>query len=238
MNRCISIAAWLVMVSVATLFAQEEPPVVVEMPQETNPAVAAILATNPTTPAECLQAAKTLVDLGQPNAAKPLVQKLIDAKLGPEELADLGEEFGVPVFLDLAGQPELLPEAKQLADAVAEVVKSRREDAQRIAERILQLQDPSEEKRLHALADLQDARQAAIGPMIAVLADPARSVEYENVRTVLAGMGLPAREALVATLATADPKLQVQVIETLADLVAYGKKSPKMLKFAGTSPGG
>ena len=26
--------------------------------------------------------------------------------------------------------------------------------------------------------------------------------------------------------------------KTLADLVEYGKKNPKMLKFAGTSPGG
>ena len=72
------------------------------MPED--PAVAAILATKPTTPAECVRAAKTLADLGQPDVAKRFLKKVLDAKLDPQQLADLGEQFGAPTFLDLAGQ--------------------------------------------------------------------------------------------------------------------------------------
>ena len=186
------------------------------VPEDT--AVAAILATKPTTPAECVRAAKTLVDLGHPDVAKPFLKKVLDAKLGPQQLADLGVEFGVPMFLDLAGRAALLPEAKQLADAVAAAVTAKLEDAKRIAGLIGQLQDPSAEKRMQALAGLQEVRRAALGPLLAVLADPKRTAEYANVRTVLAGMGRPARDALVAVLDGADPKLKVQAILTLAEM--------------------
>ena len=131
-----------------------------------DPAVAAILATKPTTPAECVRAAKTLADLGHPDVAKPLLKKVLDAKLDPQQLADLGEQFGCGAFLDMAGQAALLPEAKQLADAVAAAVAARLEDAKRIAGLIGQLQDPQAEKRMQALAGLQAAGRAAIGPLL------------------------------------------------------------------------
>ena len=101
-------------------------PAVEEGPVPEDHAVAAILATKPTTPAECVRAAKTLVDLGHPDVAKPFLKKVLDAKLSPQQLADLGVEFGVPTFVDLAGRAELLPEAKQLADAVAAAVTASR----------------------------------------------------------------------------------------------------------------
>ena len=71
---------------------------------------------------------------------------------------------------------------------------------------------------MQALAGLQEVRRAALGPLLAVLADPKRAAEYANVRTVLAGMGRPARDALVAILDGADPKLKVQAILTLAEM--------------------
>jgi hypothetical protein len=189
-----------------------------ESPASEDAAVMAILATKPTTPAECVRAAKNLADLGHADVAKQFLKNVIDAKLEPQQLADLGTEFGVPTFLDLAAQPTLLPEAKQLADAVKAAVAARLEDAQRITKLIGQLQDPSEEKRLGAMAALQEARRAAIGPLLAVLADPARANDYQNVRTVLAGMGRPARDALVAVVDGADPKLKIQAILTLAEM--------------------
>ncbi len=93
-----------------------------------------------------------------------------------------------------------------------------REDAERIARLIKQIQDPSAEKRVQALAGLQEARRAAIGPLLSVLADPARSAEHANVRTVLASMGSVAREPLAAILQGADAKLMVQAILVLAEM--------------------
>ena len=87
-----------------------------EAPPE-DPAVAAVLETKPTTPAECVRAAKILADLGRADLAKGLLKKALDAHLDAKQLADLAEQLGAKTFLDLAGQPALQPEAKQLADA-------------------------------------------------------------------------------------------------------------------------
>jgi CheY-like chemotaxis protein len=183
-----------------------------------DPAVAAILGAKPTTPAECASAAKTLLDLGHPDLAKRFLKQVLDARLTVPQLADLGEQFGTVMFLDMAGQPALRPEARQLADAVVAAAAARRADPKRIAGLIEQLQDPSAEKRMQSLAGLQEAQAAAIGPLLAVLADPARAAEHANVRTVLATMGRLAREPLVAVLQGADPKLLVQAILVLAEM--------------------
>ncbi len=184
----------------------------------TDPAVAAILAATPTTPSECVQAAKTLVDLGHVDVAKRFLKQVVDAKLAPAQLAELGKEFGAAMFVDMANRPALLPEAKQLADAVISSRKAELENPGRIERLIQQLQDSDERKRIAALAGLQEAQAAAIGPLLAVLADPARAAEHANVRTVLAGMASVSRGPLLAVLDAADAKLKVQAILTLEEM--------------------
>jgi len=192
---------------------------VIEPVQPEPPAVAAILETRPTTPSQCVRAAKLLADLGHVEAAKPLVKKAAEAKLTPEQLAALVEELGEPVFLDLARLPELQPEARQLADAVLAAVAAARQDTGRITAMIGQLQDPDPTKRLEALVALQSAGRAALPALLDVLADPNRSVEYQNVRTVLAGMGRTARGALEAVVVDrADPPLAAEAIRALAEM--------------------
>ena len=68
-------------------------------PVPDSPAVAAILETNPTTPAELVRAAKILADLQRPDLGKQLLARVIAAKLNPQQLADLAERFGSPTFL-------------------------------------------------------------------------------------------------------------------------------------------
>ena len=181
-----------------------------------NPAVAAILETKPTTPEECGRAAKTLFDFNRPDLAKGFLKKVLDAGLEPQQLADLGQQVGSSVFLDMRDRPELQPEAKQLADAVVAALKARLEDRQRIAGLIKQLQDPSAEKRFQALVGLQAAREAAIAPLIAVLTDPARAAEHANVRAALAEMGRSVLPPLVAIVEQADAKTAVEAIRVLA----------------------
>lgn len=183
-----------------------------------SPAVAAVLQTKPTAPLECVRAARVLVDLGRPDLAKDLVKKVLEAKLDEPQLAELGEQAGSTVFLDLAGQPALLPEAQQLADAMVAALRAKREDAGRIAGLIRQLQDPSTEKRAEAVTGLRAARGAAVGPLLSVLADPARAAEQASARAVLAEMGRLSREPLVGILRRANPKLMVQAILTLAEM--------------------
>ena len=195
--------------------ADPPPPAAKPVAPPETPAVAAILATKPSTPEECVRAAKILADLDRADLAKEFLKKTLDAKLDPQQLADLGQRVASPVFLDLAGREALLPEAKQLADAVGKALKARLEDSKRIAGLIDQLQDPSAEKRLQAIVGLQEARIAAVGPLIAVLADPTRSTEYANVRAALAEIGSVARPPLVAIVEQADPKVAAEAIRVL-----------------------
>ena len=71
---------------------------------------------------------------------------------------------------------------------------------------------------MKALIGLQKAGDAAIAPLIAVLADPKRADEQRNVRAALAEMGRSAFDPLAAVLVRSDPKLSVQAIETLGEL--------------------
>jgi hypothetical protein len=190
--------------------AEKEPPA--------EPGVDAILATKPTMPEECVRAARTLVDLDRADLAKGFLKKVLDAKLTRQQLADLGQEVGSPTFFELADLPTLQPEAKQLGDAVAAAVKAKLEDSKRIDALIQQLQDPSAEKRLQAIVGLQEASGAALGPLVAVLADPARAAEYANVRAALAEMGRDALPPLVAMVEGADPKAEAQAIEAIGGM--------------------
>ncbi len=180
-----------------------------------DPAVATILESKPTTPEECMRAATALFDFDRPDLAKGFLKKVLDAGLNPQQLADLGQQVGTSAFLDMRYRPELQPEAKRLGDAVLAALKARLEDSQRIAALIKQLQDPSAEKRFQALAGLQEAREAAIAPLIAVLTDPARAAEHDNVRAVLAELGRAALPPLVTIVEQADAKAAVEAIRTL-----------------------
>ena len=61
---------------------------------EESPAVQAILETNPATPAEMVRAAKILADLERPDLAKDFLKKVLAAKLGQKQLAQLEAQFG------------------------------------------------------------------------------------------------------------------------------------------------
>ncbi len=181
-------------------------------------AVAAVMETKPTTPVECVRAAKVLMDLGRADLAKNLLTKVLDAKLDQRQLADLSEQIGTAILVDLTTHGELQPEARQLSDEITAAVKARLQDPERLAGLIRQLQDPSMEKRGKAVLGLQEAGEAAICPLVQVLADPARTAEQANVRTVLAGMGRPARDVLMGVVERADPNLTVQAILTLGEM--------------------
>lgn len=180
-----------------------------------DPAVAAILAIKPTTPEECVRAAKTLADLKREALAKEFLKKALDAGLDDQQLADLGQQIGLAVFMDLSVRAALQPEAKQLADEVSAAMKARREDSQRIGGSIEQLKDPSAEKRFRAIAGLQEAGLSAVRPLLAVLTDASRGSEHANIRAALVEIGRPSIAPLVAMTEQSDPKVAVPAIQAL-----------------------
>ena len=183
--------------------------------KEKNPAVAALMANNPTTPSECIRTAQILADLNRPELARPLLKKALDAGLNERQLAALAKEFGSPTFAAFAVKEQLQPEGKKLADAVLDAAQNTLQRPERIAALIKQLQDSSAQKRQEAMAGLLDARQAAAVGLIAVLADADRSEEHPIVREALLVLGKDAFSPLVYALESDDPKLTAQVVAVL-----------------------
>lgn len=192
----------------------------VPSPKPEDPIVGAILATHPTTPLERVRAAEILAKLGRPDLAKNFLKQVLEAKLDEKQWADLGVDLGSVFFMRLASRQELGPEAGLLRDAVFTAMKARLENPQRLAELIGQLQDPSLEKRVRAMAGLREAHQAGAVALIQVLADPARKEEYSAVRAVLVQMGSDAVGPLLATLDAPEDRLKTEAAMLLGQLEA------------------
>jgi CheY-like chemotaxis protein len=189
----------------------------VELP---DPAVEAVLATKPSTPSELVRAGKALADLRRPDLARERFQRALAAGLDPKALAALADEFGPAMFSAIALRKELAPEGKQLADAVLGAKIQQLQDPKRMAGLIQELGDPSPEARALAIAGLQDAGAAAVGPLLAVLGDAQRTAEHAAARAALTAIGTSAHGPLVAAIDSPDPKLAVEAIHVLADVRA------------------
>ena len=196
------------------------PSAIPEGSEPEDPAVQALLETNPTTPSEGIAVAKSLAALGKPKLAKDLLRRVLAAKLDQKQWAALGERLGSTVFFQLGARADLQPEGRQVADAVLSALEAQVRDSQRVAGLIKQLQDPSASVRVAALLGLQQARDAAVGPLLAVLADASRTAEHRNVRAALARMGPDAVRPLIAVLDTPEPGLRVEAIRALAGMDA------------------
>ncbi len=201
---------------------KKKPAKKVDLPPVTlpDPAVEAVLATKPSTPSELVRAGKALADLRRPDLAREHFKRALDAGLDPKALAALADEFGPAMFAAIALRKELAPEGKQMADAVLGAKIQQLQDPKRLAGLIQKLGDPSAEVRGLAIAGLQDAGTAAVGPLLAVLGDVQRAAEQAGARAALTALGTSAHGPLVAVLDAPDPKLVVEAIRVLADLRA------------------
>ena len=241
MKSCCAIPALvcLVLVSASAMAADSGAPLTasqqaakqaIEAPLA-NPAVDALLQTKPTTAKECFQAATILVKLERPDLAKQFVARILAMKLNREQLAELADQFGSPAFLELAAQPELNPEAKQLSDAVLAAAKQVREDTGRVEQYLGQLRAPTLAERNQAMLGLLEAGGAAIGPMVQVLADPGREADHAAVRGALVAMGGTAVAPLLGLLEDGSPELTAQAVRILAALKA-DRAVPRLLGIA------
>jgi hypothetical protein len=187
-----------------------------------DPAIVAILAVKPKTPVECFQMARTLWRLGRPELARPLLGQILAEKPDDETLAGLVKEFGSPALTDLSNQPALLPEAEQLAAVALGAANRRLQDPQRLAGLIGQLQDPSEVVRGQAMLGLREGRGAAVGALLAALADPAQAAGRPALQAALVAMRSEAFEPLAAILDSAGPELKIQALAVLGEMKLPG----------------
>ncbi|HET6882261.1 MAG TPA: HEAT repeat domain-containing protein, partial [Pirellulales bacterium] len=183
-----------------------------------DPAVKALLATNPTTPAELLGAIDVLIDLRALDDAYGLVKRLAKSKPDENAWADLVEKFGSALFLRLAFLDDLQPEGREISDAALAAADRRARDPARLSKLIGQLQDESAAVRRGAMVRLLSGREAAIQALTAALIDPARETQRAAIRTALVQFGRDAPGPLIALVRSSLPVARVEAIRTLAEL--------------------
>jgi hypothetical protein len=185
-----------------------------------NPAVEAILANNPRTIEELTRSAKILADLGRPDLAKGFLRRVLASEPGQKQLAAMVEQYGSAMFTAMAGRVDLNPEGKQLAALALSAAERQSRDPQRLEALVRQLQDPSPDARYAALDSLAQARGAAVGPLLAVLADPGRAAEHDNAKAVILRLAGDAVRPLVGALECENPRIVARAAEMLSALNA------------------
>ena len=189
--------------------ASDEPappePLVIELLRRSNPA----------TPQRLLEAAQAAFRFGRPDEAKVYLAKFLADKPGDEILAAIAKNH-TEFLLQLSTQADLQPEGKQTADALFAASERVLANPETIQDLIAQLSSPELTARQLALERLELAQNAAINPLLRVLADKTRAAEHPHVRSALVALSPLTEEPLIAALETSDVDLKMQVIAMLA----------------------
>ena len=190
--------------------------------QSKQPTVVAVLASNPDTPQSWAFAADVLAKHGETDLAKQFLQKLIDANLEENAWLKLTDRYGAVLFKRFASNPAIQPEGKTVADAALGAMTKKLEDPKRIERLIGELKSPTDDVRIRAIAGLRESGDAAVVPLLEVLADPSRKAEFAEVRSVLEYLDKDAQRQLIAAARSPNATLAVQAIEVLKTTGADG----------------
>ena len=197
-----------------------------EKPVAEDPAVMAVMESHPKTPTELLRAINILVDLDKASLAKPFVDTLATEKLNTAAKAALAQQFHSATLLKLASNAELGPVLGPFVDELLKSTEAYRRDPKRLVAWAQQLHDPNESVRAQAALALIRAREAAVAPLVEILADPKRVAERKAVREVLIALDDSAVTPLLGVLECPDAALKSQVIEVLGQLRAQQAVAP------------
>ena len=192
--------------------------------KETNPAVLAILDSNPQTIPELSTAAKQLVDLDRPKLAILLMEKVIAANPGDDELADLMEQddLGSAFFLSILRDPQLQPAGGAFATLVLNAAKKRLDDIDRINRFIDQRLGDDEDARVIALDQLRQHGERAAIELAMRLRDDKWLDDHDAIRDTLVRLGPSADEPLLGMLDAPNEDLRAQLFIVLSQ-----RKNPR-----------
>ncbi len=191
-----------------------------EVPRD--PVVLAVLESHPETPFELLRAIRILNDLGHPQQAAPFVERLTGQNLDRDQQAALFKQFPSAMLMRMARNPELSKSLGPFIDGLYRAADEKRRDPTHLAEWIKHLNDPAEAVRAQATEALLLAGEAAVAPLVTILADPNRVNEQPRAKRILIKLGKTAVPPLLGVLESPDESLKLQVVEVLGAMQAEG----------------
>ncbi len=223
--------------------APAEPAADEPLPEVKDPAILALIATNPTTPEDLLNVSLLMVDLKYPKHAKKYFQQLLETAVEAEQLAALGRKAGIDKVSRLTGVKEFQPQAADFVRRVVAATNEANRDPARLAELIEKLKSPDVGMSSSAIVSLRSGGDAAAQALVDVLADPARASEYRGVVAALAGIGDEGIAPLTEIATHGDEAQRKLVLDTLGYVegpsvdaplyaAAFGPTSPPAVRAA------
>jgi hypothetical protein len=155
----------------------------------TDPAVLALMSTNPETPEDLTNVILLLLDLKQIKPAKSLFTKLVGLEIDDAKLVALGKKVGATNLDRLSKVPEFQPQVKPFVDKIITAMNVAARDPDKLAALIERLKEPSVDAQVAAISELRQGQDAAAQALVGVLYDPARADEHARVRVAMAGLG-------------------------------------------------
>ncbi len=193
----------------------------------TDPTVEALLETNPTTPPQLVSAIDTILNLGYPEAASPLVAQFLEAQPDDATCYSLVQQFGSNTFLRM-GRVANLEGGMDLANRVIAGAQRHSVDPQRLSDLIDRI-PPADAPARQAYADeLRTGGAAAVNALLAALADDSREPDHPALFGALVRQGSNAVGPCIAALDANDPARQTYAAKTLGALRAR-KATPYLI---------
>lgn len=186
-----------------------------QLAPETNPAVRAALELPRTEPSHYLGAVLTLVDLGRPELAAPILDELQAQKLSDAQRAELVRQFGTQRMLQLIRTTRLGAAGTEFAQSCLASAAAQAHDPKRIEQLIEQLADVSPEVRLAARVELASAGMPGVVATVAALGRETDVTRRAAVGNALTKMKPLSADPLLGLLMTNDPALKSEVIHVL-----------------------
>ncbi|REK12768.1 MAG: HEAT repeat domain-containing protein [Planctomycetota bacterium] len=183
-----------------------------------DPAVQAVLESRSQKPYDLLQGIRILADLGHPELAQPIIEKLTNQQLDQEQKAALAANFSSGALMRLARNPVLGKQLGPFIDDLFQAAEAYRRDPGRLGDWARQLSDADENERALAIQALLRAGDAAVAPLVDVLADPRRTSEHARAKRLLVRLGQAAVPPLLGVLESPDAALKTQVAQVLGAL--------------------
>ncbi|MEZ6111766.1 MAG: response regulator [Pirellulaceae bacterium] len=182
---------------------------------ESDPVVAAILETQPTTPSELIRAMEMMMNLGREDHAKAFLQRLVDAGLDDQAKAALEEEYGLPLFLRLLRDKTYAPQGEQFAREVIAASDKVVRDPSRLTRLLNQAAGADPIERQKAFAEFRVAGPPAAAFLVKALADVNRRRDHPAIVDALVAMGAEARGPLLGAIFAPEENTRAYAIEAL-----------------------
>ncbi len=193
-------------------------------------AATSLMAQEPQTPAEYLDAALLMLRVTRPDLAAHYLQELVAQGVDDATLLELQRDHGTAIFLKLSQMKELQPYSQQLLDQVRAAATQQQGDAARVDALIASLQGTPRE-RSAALTQLRQLGADAVPPLLKRLADRRQDGQQDLLLQTLIELGWPAAPPLLAALEAPDEWTRATALEALG-WVGSASDVPQLLPSA------